>query len=194
MGTITINERVEVTLDRTLVLTENYTLTNNGTLLINNGELVNTTNNNNLGNVRISFTATQDTWKFIGAPFTSVQDSKYRLESIEPVSGGDVAVVLYDYSNGAWSNDWATINNRVPQAEGFFAWPFSNGTITFNNDYNTDSTVDYSLNNSDIIVARNVINSHGGNWISLANPYPAKLDIAKFLSDNSEAGLQGGVT
>ena len=194
LGTITINEGVEVTLDRTLVLTENYTLTNNGTLLINNGELVNTTDDNDLGKVRISFTATQDTWKFIGAPFTSVQDSKYRLESIEPVSGSDVAVVLYDYSNGVWSNDWATINDRVPQAEGYFAWPFYSGTITFNNDYNTDNTVDYSLNNSDITVTRDVRTSSGGNWMSLANPYPAKLDIAKFLRDNSEAGLQGGVT
>ena len=193
IGTITINREVTVTLDRTLVLTDYYTLTNNGTLLINNGELVNTTNNNNLGNVRISFTATQDTWKFIGAPFTSVQDSKYRLESIEPVSGSDVAVVLYNYQSGVWSNNWATINDRVPQAEGFFAWPFYSGTITFNNDYNTDNRVDYSLNNSDITVERNVTNSSGGNWMSLANPYPAKLDIAKFLRDNSTAGLQGGV-
>lgn len=190
IGTITINNGVTVTLNRTLVLTNNYTLTNNGTLLINNGELVNTTNSNDLGNVRISFTATQDTWKFIGAPFTSDQDSKYRLESIEPVSGSDVAVVLYDYPSGAWSTNWATINDRVPQAEGFFAWPFYNGTITFNNDYNTDGTVDYSLNNnSDITVERNVTNSSGGNWMSLANPYPARLDIAKFLSENSAAGL-----
>lgn len=194
IGTITINSGVTVTLDRTLVLTNNYTLTNNGTLLINNGELVNTTDNNNLGNVRISFTGTQNKWKFIGAPFTGSQDSKYRLESIEPVSGSDVAVVLYDYPSGKWSESWATINDRVPQAEGYFAWPFYSGTITFNNDYNTDKTVDYSLNNSDIIVARNVINSQGGYWMSLANPYPAKLDIAKFLSDNSTAGLQGGVT
>lgn len=193
IGTITINSGVTVTLDRTLVLTENYTLTNNGTLLINNGELVNTTDNNDLGNVRISFTATQDTWKFIGAPFTSVQDSKYRLESIEPVSGSDVAVVLYDYPSGAWSGTWATINDRVPQAEGYFAWPFYSGTITFNNDYNKDKIVDYSLNNSDITVERNVRTYPGGNWMSLANPYPAKLDIAKFLSNNSTAGLQGGV-
>lgn len=198
IGTITINNGVTVTLDRTLVLTNNYTLTNNGTLLINKGELVNTTDNNNLGNVRISFTATQNKWKFIGAPFTSVQDGKYRLESIEPVLNSDVAVVLYDYSNGAWSGSWATINDRVPQAEGFFAWPFYNGTITFNNDYNKDNRVDYSLNDSTIIVTRDVRTSSdgksGGNWMSLANPYPAKLDIAKFLSDNSEAGLQGGVT
>lgn len=198
IGTITINNGVTVTLDRTLVLTEDYTLTNKGTLLINKGELVNTTDNNDLGNVRISFTATQDKWKFIGAPFTSVQDSKYRLESIEPVSGSDVAVVLYDYQRGEWSGSWATINDRVPQAEGFFAWPFYNGTITFNNDYNTDKTVDYSLNNSDIPVTRDVITSTSsnpnGNWMSLANPYPAKLDIARFLSDNSDAGLQGGVT
>lgn len=197
IGTITINSGVTVTLDRPLVLTENYTLTNNGTLLINNGELVNTTNSNDLGNVRISFTATQNTWKFIGAPFTSSQDSKYRLESIEPVSGSDVAVVLYDYSNGAWSGSWATINDRVPRAEGFFAWPFYNGTITFNNDYNTDKIVDYSLNNSTITVTRDVITSTSsnpnGNWMSLANPYPAELDIAKFLSNNSTAGLQGGV-
>lgn len=193
IGTITINNGVTVTLDRTLVLTNNYTLTNNGTLLINKGELVNTTDNNNLGNVRISFTATQNKWKFIGAPFTSVQDGKYRLESIEPVLNSDVAVVLYDYSNGVWSNNWATINDRVPQAEGFFAWPFYNGTITFNNDYNTDNTVDYSLNNSDITVTRDVITSTSsnpnGNWMSLANPYPAELDIAKFLSENSAAGL-----
>ena len=197
IGTITINSGVTVTLDRPLVLTENYTLTNNGTLLINNGELVNTTDNNDLGNVRISFTATQDTWKFIGAPFTS-QDSKYRLESIEPVSESDVAVVLYDYQRGEWSGSWATINDRVPRAEGFFAWPFYSGTITFNNDYNTDKIVDYSLNNSDITVTRDVITSTSsnpnGNWMSLANPYPAKLDIARFLSDNSTAGLQGGVT
>ena len=193
IGTITIKNGVTVTLERTLVLTDYYTLTNNGTLLINNGELVNTTNSNDLGNVRISFTATQDTWKFIGAPFTSVQDSKYRLESIEPVSGSDVAVVLYNYQSGVWSNNWATINDRVPQAEGFFAWPFYNGTITFNNDYNKDKIVDYSLNNSDITVERNVVNSSGGNWMALANPYPAKLNIATFLSDNSLAGLTGGV-
>lgn len=193
IGTITINSEVTVTLDRTLVLTNNYTLTNKGTLLINKGELVNTTDNNDLGNVRISFTATQDTWKFIGAPFTSVRDGKYRLESIEPVSGSDVAVVLYDYPSGKWSNDWATINNRVPQAEGYFAWPFYSGTITFNNDYNTDGTVDYSLNNSDITVERNVRNSLGGNWMALANPYPANLNIAKFLDNNSSAGLTGGV-
>lgn len=193
LGTITINEGVEVTLDRTLVLTENYTLTNNGTLLINNGELVNTTNNNNLGNVRISFTATQNKWKFIGAPFTSVQDSKYRLESIEPVSGSDVAVVLYNYQSGVWSNNWATINDRVPQAEGYFAWPFYSGTITFNNDYNGDGTPDYTLNNSDITVERTITTTSGGNWMALANPYPAKLNIAKFLTDNSSAGLTGVV-
>ena len=192
-GTITLIRGVEVPLDTKLELKENYTLINNGPLLINNGELVNTTDNNNLGKVRISFTGTQNKWKFIGAPFTSSQDRKYRLESIEPVSGSDVAVVLYDYPSGAWSSNWATINNRVPQAEGYFAWPFYSGTITFNNDYNNDGTVDYTLNNSNITVERNVVNSLGGNWMALANPYPAKLNIATFLNDNSSAGLTGGV-
>ncbi|MDY5799352.1 MAG: T9SS type A sorting domain-containing protein, partial [Candidatus Onthomorpha sp.] len=136
----------------------------------------------------------QGKWSFVGVPFAQ----NYRLETIAPYEGSDVAVVLYDYPNGRWSNDWATINNIVPVAEGFFLWPFYYGAIIFNNDYNTDGTPDYTLNNSDITVTRDVITSTSsnpnGNWMSLANPYPAKLDIAKFLSDNSEAGLQGGVT
>ena len=189
LGTITINDGVTVTLDRTLVLTENYTLTNNGTLLINNGELVNTTTNNDLGKVKIAFNSTeQGKWSFVGVPFAQ----NYRLETIAPYEGSDVAVVLYDYPNGRWSNDWATINNIVPVAEGFFLWPFYYGAIIFNNDYNTDGTPDYTLNNSDITVTRNVVNSSSGNWMALANPYPAKLNIAKFWQDNS-SNLQGNV-
>lgn len=186
LGTITINDGVTVTLGQTLVLTDSYTLTNNGTLLINNGELVNTTTNNDLGKVKIAFNSTeQGKWSFVGVPFAQ----NYRLETIAPYEGSDVAVVLYDYPNGRWSNDWATINNIVPVAEGFFLWPFYYGAIIFNNDYNTDGTPDYALNNSDITVTRDVRTSLGGNWMSLANPYPAKLDIEEFLSDNSTADL-----
>ncbi|MCI6645102.1 MAG: fibronectin type III domain-containing protein [Bacteroidales bacterium] len=192
-GMITINDGVTVTLGQTLVLTDSYTLTNNGTLLINNGELVNTTTNNDLGKVKIAFNSTeQGKWSFVGVPFAQ----NYRLETIAPYEGSDVAVVLYDYPNGRWSNDWATINNIVPVAEGFFLWPFYYGAIIFNNDYNTDGTPDYTLNNSDITVTRDVITSTSsnpnGNWMALANPYPAKLNIAKFWQDNS-SNLQGNV-
>lgn len=187
-GPITINSGVTVTLDKPLVLKGNCTLTNDGTLLINsNGELVNTTDNNNLGKVKIAFNSTkQENWSFVGVPFAQ----NYRLETIAPHPGSDVAVVLYDYPNGRWSSDWATIDNIVPVAEGFFLWPFYYGAIIFNNDYNNDSTVDYTLNNSDITVTRKVVNSSGGNWMALANPYPAKLNIAKFWQDNS-SNLQG---
>ena len=195
LGAITINDGVTVTLGQTLVLTDSYTLTNNGTLLINNGELVNTTTNNDLdlGKVKIAFNSTeQGKWSFVGVPFAQ----NYRLETIAPYEGSDVAVVLYDYPNGRWSNDWATINNIVPVAEGFFLWPFYYGAIIFNNDYNTDGTPDYTLNNSDITVTRDVITSTSsnpnGNWMALANPYPAKLNIAKFWQDNS-SNLQGNV-
>lgn len=189
-GPITINSGVTVTLDKPLVLKGNCTLTNNGTLLINsNGELVNTTDNNNLGKVKIEFNSTkQENWSFVGVPFAQ----NYRLETIAPHPGSDVAVVLYDYPHGRWSSNWATINNIVPVAEGFFLWPFYYGAIIFNNDYNNDSTVDYTLNNSDITVTRNVVNSSSGNWMALANPYPAKLNIAKFWQDNS-SNLQGNV-
>ena len=189
-GPITINSGVTVTLDKPLVLKGNCTLTNGGTLLINsNGELVNTTDNNNLGKVKIAFNSTkQENWSFVGVPFAQ----NYRLETIAPHPGSDVAVVLYDYPNGRWSSDWATIDNIVPVAEGFFLWPFYYGAIIFNNDYNNDSTVDYTLNNSDITVTRDVKNSLNGNWMALANPYPAKLNIAKFWQDNS-SNLQGNV-
>ena len=52
---------------------------------------------------------------------------------------------------------------------------------------------DYSLNNADsITITESVTGSaSSGRWIALSNPYTAKLDVAKFLEDNSSK-IQGG--
>ena len=185
---IIINPDVNVTLGSGILkLTDTCTLTNNGTLtLTSSSQIINLSRNNNLGKVSLP-TATvgeQNKWSLIGAPFAS----SYKLEAIEPVPNSDVAVVLYDYGQGKWSTDWATVTNSVLQGEAFFAWPFHHGNITFSTKLESSTETGYLLNNGDVTVSKNIVNSEGGNWLPLANPYPAVLSAKKFAGIND---LQG---
>ena len=126
--------------------------------------------------------------------------SDFTLGAVKPVSE-DVAMVKYNYTQGAWSNDWATINTHMEAAEGTFAWPFYTGAITFSTHnfgastssiYPANATADYTLNNGDVTVTKSTLqNTEGGYWMALANPYPAKLSVSKFLGENTSR-LQGG--
>lgn len=127
----------------------------------------------------------QKKWSLIGAPFAS----SYKLEAIEPVSNSDVAVVLYDYGQGKWSTDWATVTDSVQQGEAFFAWPFYSGNITFSTKLESSTETGYLLNNGDVTISKNIVNSENGNWLPLANPYPAVLSAKKFTAEISD--LQG---
>ncbi len=188
---IIINPDVNVTLGSgTLKLTNTYTLTNNGTLTLTaSSQIINLSGNNNLGKVSLP-TATvgeQNKWSLIGAPFAS----EYKLEAIEPVPNSDVAVVLYDYGQGKWSTDWATVTNSVLQGEAFFAWPFHHGNITFSTKLESSTETGYLLNNGDVTVSKNIVSSEGGNWLPLANPYPAVLSAKKFTAGINDLHLQG---
>lgn len=192
IGTITINQGHEVTLANTLTLSGNCQVVNNGVLKIKQqGQLVNTTPNNVGGIVEVETDQkTIDQWTFIGAPF-----AYYQLEAVKPVSGSDIAMVKYNYTSGAWSDSWATINTSMEAAEGTFAWPFYGGVVTFttygdviNNAYDYSQSPKYALNNGTVTVTKSVVNSSGGNWMALSNPYPAKLSVSEFLGDNT---LQG---
>ena len=56
----------------------------------------------------------------------------------------------------------------------------------------SDTTSYYELNNADVSVTKNLNgNATNGNWIALANPYTFKLDVAKFLAN--QTNVQGGV-
>ncbi|MEE0917783.1 MAG: T9SS type A sorting domain-containing protein [Bacteroidales bacterium] len=192
IGTITINQGHEVTLANTLTLSGNCQVVNNGILkIIQQGQLVNTTDNNVGGIVEVETDQkTMNAWTFVGAPFAG-----YALEAVKPVSGSDVAMVKYNYTNGNWSDSWATIATTMEAAEGTFAWTFYEGAITFttygdveNAQYDYEQGPKYVLNNGDVPVSKPIVTSEGGNWMALSNPYPAKLSVSKFLGDNT---LQG---
>ena len=190
-ASITINAGHTVTLDVTFVLRNNITFTNNGVLSIGQaGELINTTSNNVGGIVEIVTPIKAiSKWTFIGAPF----ESGYKLGSIKPVSGSDVAMVEYNYTDGEWSNYFVNYETTMAAAEGAFAWPFYGGVITFSTydlgqngtSYPDNAVADYELNNDDVPVSQTIITSSNGNWMALANPYPAKLDVEAFLTANS---------
>ncbi|MEE1142511.1 MAG: fibronectin type III domain-containing protein [Bacteroidales bacterium] len=203
-GHIKINEGHIVTINHTLILKNNCEIENDGILVIS-GELINLTDNNVGGIVEVSTPILENgKWAFIGAPF-----EPYKLEAIKPVQR-DVSVALFDYSANAWSETWETYQTQVGTGEGYFAWPFYGGTITYTTygdfyvwddnsqtsghigSYDYSKEPIYSLNNEDIITITKPVtgNNSSGRWIALSNPYTAKLDVEQFLSDNAER-IQG---
>ena len=206
VGTITIQQGHTVTLANTLTLTGSCQIVNQGVLVIDQqGELINKTTNNVGGIVEVITTSKEmNKWTFIGAPFKTAGGIGYKLECIKPTRSGediiDVSVSKYDYSLGDWSDEWETIESSMETGEGYFAWPFYSGTIIYTTygdllttQYDYSKEVVTELNNeNEIIIAKTVINTSGGYWMALSNPYPAKLSVEEFIQDN-QANIQGGV-
>lgn len=169
-------------------LTINNAVTNSGVLRIPYGkQLINNTTTNIGGIIEVETDELSDTtWSFIGAPFNG-----YKLEAIKQGTK-DVSVSLYDYDSTKWSDDWATIESEVGAGEGFFLWSFAAEKTVFTTLKESDTTSYYELNNADVSVTKNLNgNATNGNWIALANPYTFKLDVAKFLAN--QTNVQGGV-
>lgn len=189
-GTISVNEGVKLGMSAgKLIVDAEHKFVNNGTLVVGgNAQVINTGSENIGGVVEVSsIIANTNKWSFIGIPF---KDCK--LASIKPNGVEDVAAVLYDAPSAAWGSDWATVNNDLPTANAFFAWPFYNGTIEMTNDTDGDGTADYELNNEDISLTVSV--NQGSDvmyWYPFANPYLANLSVSKFLADNASQSIQG---
>ena len=169
-------------------LTINNAVTNSGVLRIPYGkQLINNTTTNIGGIIEVETDELSNaTWSFIGAPFNG-----YKLEAIKQGTK-DVSVSLYDYDSTKWSDDWATIESEVGAGEGFFLWSFAAEKTVFTTLKESDTTSYYELNNADVSVTKNLNgNATNGNWIALANPYTFKLDVAKFLAN--QTNVQGGV-
>lgn len=198
-----------VNLKSNLVLTSENTLKNNGVLEIHqSGQLINTTETNVGGIVEVKTPTKQaNKWTFVGAPF-----SGYSLQAIVPANN-DVSVSMFDYTQGDWSEEWATIETSVTSGEGYFLWPFSSGEIIYTTygdgkyshnagsnysefSYPQNSSYTYQLTNNDFTITKYVKKYPEGEgyWMALSNPYPAKLSVADFLYDNREKGIQGGCT
>lgn len=205
-STITISQGHTVVVDKTLILDAKHThLYNNGILVIGpQGELINTTDNAVGGIVEVETPIkTMNEWTFIGAPFKN----GYKLGYIKPESE-DISVSKYNYDNGDWNNTWENVESVMEAGEGFFAWPFYDGVVTFttygdvcewngtawvNNSYQANQLPATVLNNEDITITKTIKQSpKGGYWMALANPYPAKLSVSEFLNGNT--GIQGNCT
>lgn len=171
-------------------------VSNEGVIKIEQGgEIVNATENNVGGIIEVvTPQKSAENWNFCGAPF-----GDYKLEVVKPVENSDVAVCTYNYGNGAWNNHWATIDTAMKAGESAFAYHFYTGPITFTTygdlgtqtNYPTSATAKYYLNNSDVAVSHSLVYSENGYWMPLANPYPAKLSVSKFLQNPNNVQGQG---
>ncbi len=180
------------TLSNTFLMTtaNKREVSNEGVIKIEQeGEIVNATENNVGGIIEVvTPQKSAENWNFCGAPF-----GDYKLEVVKPVENSDVAVCTYNYGNGAWNNHWATIDTAMKAGESAFAYHFYTGPITFTTygdlgtqtNYPTSATAKYYLNNSDVAVSHSLVYSENGYWMPLANPYPAKLSVSKFLQNQS---------
>ena len=191
-----INAGETKTLSNTFVMTNAKTIDNQGVLVIEQGgEIVNATENNVGGIIEVvTPQKSAENWNFCGAPF-----GDYKLEVVKPVENSDVAVCTYNYGNGAWNNHWATIDTAMKAGESAFAYHFYTGSITFTTygdlgtqtNYPTSATAKYYLNNSDVTVSNSIVLSENGYWMPLANPYPAKLSVSKFMQNPNNVQGQG---
>ena len=159
--------------------------------------------NENLGGViEIVAPAEEGKWNFIGAPFNG-----YDLWAVKiGPDGHDVTVVEFDYDNRFWSDNFSTVDSIIEPGEGFLAWPFYSGGIVFSTkrDFGDQSTfaqirimeADFGLNHQDVVLTKTISSTTGtyqGNWLALANPYPAKLCVKDFIAENhnSSQSIQG---
>jgi hypothetical protein len=197
-----INQNEEKTLENTFEITaaNRRAVINEGVLkIMPGGELINKTDNNVGGVIEVVTPATQGRWNFVGAPFNG-----YDLYAMKLGPGNtDATVVEFDYGTNDWSMNYSYANDVIGRGEGFFAWPFYSGGITFSTkrDYSTPSyqntakasASDFTLNNGEVTVEKTIsvnANASTGRWMALSNPYPAKLSVNSFITANS---LQGQV-
>lgn len=175
-----IQENDTITLESDFMITNKVGLINNGVLRIPYGkQLIDTTSGVITGIIEVETPILDTTkWSFVGAPF-----SNYKLDAIKEGTR-DVAVSIFDYATGNWSNDWATIETPVETGEGFLLWSFANEPTVFTTDSEGDLP-DYTLNNAqEITITKNLTKYQNGNWFALANPYTFKLDADKFIETN----------
>ncbi len=209
-GTITIKH--EVVLNSTLTLNGNTKINidhsngNKGVLKIDQqGQLITTSTTNDVKGIVEILTPIigQKKWAFLGAPFVSASDDakNYKLETIMPERGSDIIVSFYEYgSHNDWSADrdvYATYQYVAKTGEGYLGFPFYDGVVSFTSygdlwDFSLnygqggikeyDATpASYKLNNSNVTIT----NANSNKWTPLSNPYPAQLDVSKFLTENN---------
>ena len=200
---ITIDSTHKVIVNYDLEITNDYKIVENKGILqiTQNGQLINNSivNENENANVPgiveiVSPQKSMNSWTFIGAPF----ENNYKLGTIYPMSH-DISVSRYDYDSTKWDYEWAHVGTQIEAGEGYFAWPFYGGAVIFTTfgdvwnytegkvgEYVFNGQTETNLNYKDVEITKTIKPSpnNGGNWMALANPYPAKLSVEAFVDAN----------
>lgn len=145
------------------------------------------------GEIYVKVPAVENKWNFVGAPFNVYDLYAVRMFYNPHGSNSDASAVRFDYT----TNDWETVlsygEDTIRPGEGFLAWPFYAGGITFSTkrDYGgvggatQEVYTDFVLNNDTVYVEKNIADNTN-KWMALANPYPAKLCVNAFVENNSD--------
>lgn len=145
------------------------------------------------GEIYVKVPAVENKWNFVGAPFNVYDLYAVRMFYNPHGSNSDASAVRFDYT----TNDWETVlsygEDTIRPGEGFLAWPFYAGGITFSTkrDYGgvggatQEVYTDFVLNNDTVYVEKNIADNTN-KWMALANPYPAKLCVNAFVKNNSD--------
>lgn len=145
------------------------------------------------GEIEVKVPAVENKWNFVGAPF-----NVYDLYAVKLYNNSlDASAVRFDYG----ANDWETVlsygEDTIRPGEGFLAWPFYEGGITFSTkrDYGPNAKngdiqpkimrSDFVLNNDTVYVEKDIATDNTNKWMALANPYPAKLCVKDFIENNT---------
>ena len=135
-------------------------------------------------NVKVKKNLTGNEWNFVGFP---------NVESVSPLANVDYDIwaLPFDYASNAWSEDhflhWnSQVHDTVSRGNGIFVWPENDGEVT--------AETDGIHIEKNIVVTKDIQGSLNGNgyWMALANPYLGKLEVAKFVNDNT-GRIQGRI-
>ncbi|MGM9808035.1 MAG: T9SS type A sorting domain-containing protein [Candidatus Onthomorpha sp.] len=145
-----------------------------------------------------------DMWNFIGmAGHQNMEPLHDAYNAAQPVGCLRFWALKYDYGENMnmWNeNNYLMWDSLVAIGEGVLI--YTNGNNVFvniddktNDDNGEESPTDVNFVNDDLTITKNVGQNTNGNWLALANPYPARLDVSKVLSGiaaGNNGAIQGG--
>ena len=147
-------------------------------------------------------------WNFVGmAGHQNMEPLHDRYMTEKPFNGGTLRfwALGYDYQNSRWNEDnYLLWSAEVGKGEGVLIYTNSDHVLvqiddttkTYNESGEVSTIQDVLFENGEVQINKTITQSVNGNWLALANPYPARLDVSKVLSgiaNESNEAIQGGI-
>ncbi|MCI6801028.1 MAG: hypothetical protein MR891_05295, partial [Bacteroidales bacterium] len=194
---------IKIRKDAALILENghNIDLSNVDITIEDGGSFVNGTESNMKG--VITKEIYPDMWNFIGmAGHQNMEPLHDAYNAAQPFDCLRFWALKYDYGENMnmWNeNNYLRWDSLVAIGEGVLI--YTNGNHVFvniddktNDDNPEESPTVVNFVNTDLVITKNVGQNTNGNWLALANPYPARLDVSKVLSgiaNESNEAIQG---